>query len=104
MKLNPKKCVVMNFSFMRTKVISPKITIGNHELNEVGFFKLLGVMVQNDLKWNCHFNDIVKRASMRLHMLRILKGLIPQSHFVGSHLNRRIRTFRVRIIFRDNRV
>ena len=37
-------------------------------------FKLLGVMVQNDLKWNCHVNDIVKRASMRLHMLRILKG------------------------------
>ena len=74
MKLNPKKCVVMNFSFMRTRIISPKITIGNHELNEVVVFKLLGVMVQNDLKWNCHVNDIVKRASMRLHMLRILKG------------------------------
>ena len=50
----------MNFSFMRTRIISPKITIGNHELNEVVVFKLLGVMVQNDLKWNCHVNGIGK--------------------------------------------
>ena len=82
-KLNPKKCVVMNFSFMRTKVISPKITIGNHALNEVVVFKLLGVFVQNDLTWNCHVNDIVIRASMRLHMLRILKGFrLPVSDLV----------------------
>ena len=74
MKLNPKKCVVMNVSFMRNELISPKITIGNQELNEVTVVKLLGVLVQNDLKWNCHVDDIVKRASMKLHMLRILKG------------------------------
>lgn len=74
MRLNPKKCVVMNVSFMRSDVTFPKVTIGNHELSEVTVVKLLGVLVQNDLKWNCHVNDIVKRASMRLHMLRILKG------------------------------
>ena len=61
-------CCIMNFSFMRTKVISPKITIGNHELNEVVVFKLLGVMVQNDLKWNCHVNDIVTQIKKKMLM------------------------------------
>ena len=74
MKLNPSKCVVMNIQFMRNQAIVPKVKIGDLEISEVQLVKLLGVFVQKDLKWSYHVTEMVKAASMRLHMMRILKG------------------------------
>ena len=34
--------------------------------------KLLGVIIQNDLKWEAHISDIEKRANAKLYMLRSL--------------------------------
>jgi hypothetical protein len=35
--------------------------------------KILGLVVQNNLKWNQHVDNIVKKSSKRLYMLRLLK-------------------------------
>jgi hypothetical protein len=35
--------------------------------------KILGLVVQNNLKWNLHVDNIVKKSSKRLYMLRLLK-------------------------------
>lgn len=35
--------------------------------------KILGVIIQSDLKWNLHVNDLVKRCNRKLYMLRKLK-------------------------------
>ena len=36
-------------------------------------FKLLGIVVSNDLKWNPHIAYIIHKANSRLHFLRQLK-------------------------------
>ena len=35
--------------------------------------KVLGLVIQNNLKWNNHIESIVTKASKRLHILRILR-------------------------------
>ena len=41
---------------------SPARNIGPTELERVSEFKLLGVYVQNDLRWNTHVSSIVSKA------------------------------------------
>ena len=42
-------------------------------LERVMEFKLLGVSVPNDLKWNAHVSDIVTRANKRMYYLRVCR-------------------------------
>jgi hypothetical protein len=35
--------------------------------------RFLGLTVQDNMKWNEHIHNIVKKASKRLYMLRLLK-------------------------------
>ena len=72
MKLNHKKCSVMTVTFMREPPPPPVIQIDGHDISQVDCVKLLGVFIQKDLKWTSHVNEIVKKANMRLHMLRVL--------------------------------
>ena len=46
----------------------PPINIGGTMI--VTKFKLLGVTVQNDLKWNAYVSTIVKKASKRIYFVR----------------------------------
>ena len=40
--------------------------------------KVLGVTIQSDLKWDLHINEVVAKASKKLHILRALKsGRVP---------------------------
>ena len=48
------------------------IFIDDHRLQYVNNVKLLGTLIQNDLKWDSNVNDIVKWGI--LHMLRLLKS------------------------------
>ena len=74
MKLNPKKCKEMLINFMQNDnfTIRP-IVLGNNTVECVTTYKLLGIIISNDLKWNEHIDYISKKASKRLYSLRILK-------------------------------
>ena len=48
----------------------PPLTIGNDVIERVKSFKLLGVWIQDNLKWNTHIEEITKLASKRLFYLR----------------------------------
>jgi len=74
MKLNPVKCKEMLINVMCNPniTISP-INIGSRITEQVTSFKLLGVMVDNRLKWDNHVDYIFKKASKRLYSLRLLK-------------------------------
>ena len=74
MKLNPKKCKEMLINFMQNDnfTIRP-IVLGNNTVECVTTYKLLGIIISNDLKWNEHIHYISKKASKRLYSLRILK-------------------------------
>ena len=49
------------------------IVLGNNTVECVTTYKLLGIIISNDLKWHEHIDYISKKASKRLYSLRILK-------------------------------
>lgn len=60
MELNARKTKDMWISFKRSGPVPPPINIDSTVIQRVTKFKLLGVTVQNDLKWNTHVSTIVK--------------------------------------------
>ena len=48
----------------------PRLCIGNDPIERANVFKLLGVSVQNNLKWNAHVEEITRKANKRLSDLR----------------------------------
>ena len=42
-------------------------------IRPTGSMKVLGVLLSKDLQWDCHINEAIKRASRRLHLLRVLR-------------------------------
>ena len=44
-----------------------------HRLEMISSHKLLGLQIQNDLKWNEHVDTITKKAARRLYIIRTLK-------------------------------
>ena len=73
MVLNPKKCKEMIVRCRRhVEQSPPALTIDNKTLETVDHDKVLGVTLQNNLKWDLHVNEIVDKLSERLHILRVL--------------------------------
>ena len=73
MTLNPSKCLAMNVSFSRNLVNPVPLSIGNRILNSVDKTKILGIIIQSNLKWDSHVSELVKRCNKKLYMLRCLK-------------------------------
>eukprot|EP00057_Strongylocentrotus_purpuratus_P023181 XP_011677655.1 PREDICTED: RNA-directed DNA polymerase from mobile element jockey-like [Strongylocentrotus purpuratus] len=73
LRLNPAKCKVMQVSFARAAITSPRIELCNNVLEEVKELKLLGVIIQANLRWNSHVNEIIKKASRKFYLIRSLK-------------------------------
>ncbi|CAB4016202.1 Hypothetical predicted protein, partial [Paramuricea clavata] len=78
MMVNPKKTKDMWISFSQSSSEPPPIQTDGIEIERVNSFKLLGVWVQNDLKWNTHVCKITKRANKLLFLLReCRKSFLP---------------------------
>ena len=73
-RLNEKKCkdMVLNFLKYQPTVITP-IQLNGIVIDRVSSYKLLGVIISNDLSWNEHCDSIHKKATKRLFVLRTLK-------------------------------
>ena len=79
MKLNIKKCKELRVSFLgETSQLMP-LLIDGHSIETVRSHKVLGLTIQNNLKWDEHIYEIVSKASKRLHILRVLRrsGIPP---------------------------
>ena len=50
----------------------PPLLINNVTIERVHSVKLLGVMMSDDLKWECHVQYICKKANKRIYFLRLL--------------------------------
>ena len=72
-QLHPQKCKELRISFTRDDVSHEDVLIDQSTLNIVESVKILGVTIQNNLKWNLHIKDTVKKASKRLYFLKQLK-------------------------------
>ena len=72
--INERKCEVMTFNFSKKYAFPPDINLGNSDIiKEVTHSKILGLLVQNNLKWDMNTEHIYKRAASKLWLLRRLK-------------------------------
>ena len=63
MKLNPKKCKEMIVSFRRDiEQPPPTLVVENISLERIESHKVLGLTIQNNLKWDLHISEIVTKA------------------------------------------
>ena len=87
MQLNPKKCKEMIISFLKHNhtCLSP-IFISSFLVEVVSTFKLLGVMLSNDLTWRAHVDYVLKKAISRLYDLRkVRRAGLNQSDLVNVY-------------------
>lgn len=73
MKLNPKKCKELRVCFLRDPPSLSQLVIDSTPVEVVECHKVLGVQIQNNLKWRNHVDVITKKAAKRLYILRILR-------------------------------
>ena len=86
MKLNVKKCKELRVCFLKEKPHLQPLQLDGKELEVVTSHKVLGVIIQNDLKWNEQINAIVSKASKRLHILRVLRrGGLPAQDLLAIY-------------------
>ena len=64
----------MLIDFRKDRTVIPAIKINDCVLERVSSCKLLGLWIDDDLKWKTNTEYIVKSAAKRLHFLKILKG------------------------------
>lgn len=89
MSLNPTKCKERHINFLRNSncLINP-ILIGCNVIQCVSTYKILGVIIDSDPKWNCHVNYIIKKACKRLYSPRVLRrARVCQSNILKIYLS-----------------
>jgi hypothetical protein len=59
----------------------PPLLIDGHIVERVASFKLLGVHIDDDLRWSTHIKSICSKANSRIYFLKLLKraGLPPDA-------------------------
>jgi hypothetical protein len=73
---NKKKTFAMLFNNSRKLAFPPEFTMGGDEFLEVkNHLKILGVMVQDDLRWGAQVKQMTTKASKKLWLLRRMKQL-----------------------------
>ena len=73
MKLNTEKTKEMMIYFGKKQLTFPPIQINSSPLENVENSKVLGVVLNNKLKWGDYIDYISTKASKRLYFLRLLK-------------------------------
>ena len=63
----------MRISFTKSEKDFPHVMINNAPLEVVPHAKILGLNVSDNLKWNYHISELVKKSSKRLYFLTQLK-------------------------------
>ena len=82
--INRKKCFVMKFSRSRKYDFPPELTIGGSDILQVKTqHRILGVIVQDDLRWQSQCNEMVSRATRCTWAIRRMRAMgVPQSSLV----------------------
>ena len=72
MLINEKKTKTIIFNFTNKHKFSTRLKLNGENVEIVQESKLLGTIIQNDLKWDSNTAHIVRRANARLVLLRKL--------------------------------
>lgn len=82
-------CIRHHMVINTTKSKAMCINFGNNciprvpHFDNVNVMKILGLLFNNKMKWGDHFDFIVKKASKRLYVLRILKKLLNHDELLA---------------------
>lgn len=68
-QLNEDKCKELRISFTRSNRDFEPIKVNNKNIDCVSKAKILGIPVANDLKWNDHVDEVIKKVNKRLYFL-----------------------------------
>ena len=71
--MNARKCHVMVIDFGKAQLPPAELRLGEQVLNEVEVVKVLGILLQANLKWSEQVNAMVSKDKKRIFMLRTLK-------------------------------
>ena len=71
--LNPDKCKELRISFSRNPEAFDSVSIDDKEIEVVNSAKLLGITISDNLTWNAHINELVKKTNKKLYFLVQLK-------------------------------
>ena len=71
--------MVVSFMGNPNTIMRPLYT-GNQMVERISSYKLLGVINNENLKWNCHVDYITAKASKKLYVVRLLKRAGVQEH------------------------
>ena len=72
-QLHPDKCKELRISFCQEPVVLDQVTVNGKEIELVDSAKLLEVTISNNLTWNAHIKEVIKKARKRLYYLVQLK-------------------------------
>ena len=73
-ELNAKRCNEMIVDFWKNKTVIPPVCTGQQPMARVKTFKLLGLWMNDNLKWKTNTEYIIKKATKRLYFLKVLKS------------------------------
>ena len=63
----------MIIDFAKDKQHFPPLIINGVAVERVSSIWVLGLIIQDNINWNEHVNNVVKKAGKRFYMLRVLK-------------------------------
>ena len=74
MILNSIKCkeMLINLMWYPNFTLEP-LVVGNNAIECVSIYKILGVFIDSNVKWNSHVDYIYKKACKKLYSVRILR-------------------------------
>ena len=82
----------MLFNFSKTIDFQPEFAFSNGEIwNVVEETKLLGVVINSNLKWHSNTLNIVKKAMSRMWLLRRMKHIKLDNSFIFDYYIKEIR-------------
>ena len=73
LQFNEGICKELHIGFSFNPTQFDPILINNNPVDVVDYAKILGLTVSNNLKWNKHVDEVIKKARMRLYFLSQLK-------------------------------
>ena len=73
LQFNTDKCKEMIIDFKKQKHSFDRISVEGKALDIVSHAKILGMTVSNNLLWNDHINEVIRKSNKRLYFIVLLK-------------------------------
>ena len=70
MMINAQKTKAMVFNFTKDYQFATRLSLENSPIEVISHAKLLGTIIQDDLKWDLNTANIVRKANSRMELLK----------------------------------